>query len=87
MARRQIGHTSAVEIASALLRGREVELVRVTPNQELAALDLLRRHQDKTYSFTDATSFVAMTDRGVAEAFTFDADFDRAGFVMLPGRP
>ena len=85
MARRRIGHATAVRMAETLLSGREMELVHVSRDQEQRALDLLRRHGDKRYSFTDATSFVVMRDRESMEAFTFDADFTRAGFVTLPG--
>ena len=42
-------------------------------------------YEDKVLSFTDCTSFALMRERKLLEAFTFDSDFKRAGFVVLPG--
>ena len=39
------------------------------------ALDLLERHADKRWSFTDCTSFVVMRDLGIDSAFAFDHNF------------
>jgi predicted nucleic acid-binding protein len=35
-------------------------------------------------SLVDRVSFEVMRDLGVTDAFAFDADFTRAGFVTLP---
>jgi predicted nucleic acid-binding protein len=43
----------------------------------------LDRHDERSYSFVDATSFVVMRRRGVSEALAFDGDFSAAGFVEL----
>lgn len=44
-------------------------------------------HEDKVLSFTDSVSFALMRRRGLFEVFTFDADFERAGFLVRPGPP
>jgi predicted nucleic acid-binding protein len=67
-----------------LTTSSEITLVHVTERQERQALRLLRDQSDKRYSFADATSFVVMRDRRLAEALSFDADFAQAGFVTLP---
>jgi uncharacterized protein len=46
---------------------------------ELAALDLLRRHGDKSYSFCDAVSFVVMKRLGIQRAASFDEHFRQIG--------
>lgn len=46
--------------------------------------DIFVTYEDKVLSFTDCTSFALMRQRTLLEAFTFDADFQRAGFVALP---
>ncbi len=47
----------------------------------------LRRHDEREYSFVDATSFVMMRRRRVREALAFDDDFAAAGFVEIRPRP
>jgi predicted nucleic acid-binding protein len=39
---------------------------------------------NKVFSFTDCVSFGMMHTLGIYQAFSFDEDFARAGFVMRP---
>ena len=48
------------------------------------ALACLQRFSDRALSLTDAVSFAVMDARGIREAFTFDRDFEDAGFVVSP---
>jgi predicted nucleic acid-binding protein len=48
------------------------------------ALDVFRKSDRKSWSFTDCTSFALMRDLSVSEAFTFDAHFREAAFQALP---
>ncbi len=50
---------------------------------EEEALRWLRRHDEREYSFVDATSFVLMRSLRIREAFAFDGDFGAAGFTEL----
>jgi uncharacterized protein len=56
---------------------------RVTEDQELAAWAWLRRHDERAYSFVDATSFRVMRDRRLREALAFNQDFAAAGFIEV----
>ena len=47
------------------------------------ALRWLRQHDEREYSFVDATSFALMESLGIHEALAFDGDFAAAGFVEL----
>ena len=58
---------------------------RVTDEQEVAAWAWLRKHDERAYSFVDATSFRVMRDRRLREVFAFDEDFAAAGFVEVRG--
>ncbi len=56
---------------------------RVTEDQERTAWGWLRRHDERVYSFVDATSFRIMRDRRLREALAFDRDFAAAGFIEV----
>ncbi len=43
----------------------------------------LRRHDEREFSFVDATSFAVTRRRRVTEALAFDGDFAAAGFVEV----
>lgn len=60
-------------------------LARATLSEALAAAawTWLRRHDERVYSFVDATSFAYMRHRRIAQALAFDGDFSAAGFVEL----
>ena len=47
------------------------------------SLRWLRQHDEREYSFVDATSFALMRSLRVYEALAFDGDFEAAGFVEL----
>jgi predicted nucleic acid-binding protein len=81
--RRRGGHASAVAFLDMLDRTRRVEVVLVEPELEERALAWLRSHDEREYSFVDATSFVLMRALRVREALAFDGDFAAAGFVEL----
>ncbi len=47
------------------------------------SLRWLRRHDEREYSFVDATSFILMRSLRIREALAFDGDLSAAGFVEL----
>jgi uncharacterized protein len=84
--RRKDGHRSAVAFldrVTALEEQAKLTVQRVTEEQEDKAWRWLRRHDERSYSFVDATSFEVMRDRRLREALAFDQDFAAAGFVEL----
>lgn len=56
----------------------------VNPARAEAAREWFFGWRDKTFSFTDCTSFVVMTELGLKTAFTSDRHFVQAGFEVLP---
>ena len=58
-------------------------MLRVEDDDEQNAWEWLRRHDEREYSFVDATSFALMRRLAIREAFAFDGDFAAAGFVEL----
>jgi predicted nucleic acid-binding protein len=81
--RKRLGHGQAVEFLDAVERSPRVRLVRVTEDLENEALRWLRRHDERRYSFVDATSFALMRSLKTRTAFAFDGDFSAAGFQEL----
>ena len=81
--RRRVGHSAAVGFLDLLDRSGRVRVEHVTPDLESRALRWLRRHDEREFSFVDATSFVLMTSLRAREALAFDGDFTAAGFVEL----
>lgn len=84
LTRCKLSHTLAVEIAHKLYAERIARLFRITPEEEKAALKLFEKYADKTFSFTDCTSFVVMQNLGITQAFTFDKHFQQMGFNQFP---
>ncbi len=67
----------------AATEGNFVEVVFVDEGLHRAAVGLLSRRLDKSYSLCDAVSFILMESRGLREALTTDHHFEQAGFVRL----
>jgi uncharacterized protein len=81
--RRRRGHASAAAFLDTLERTARVEVRHVEPELEEESLQWLRQHDEREYSYVDATSFALMRKLGVREALSFDGDFAAAGFVEL----
>ncbi|MEX0972689.1 MAG: type II toxin-antitoxin system VapC family toxin [Solirubrobacterales bacterium] len=82
--RRKRWHRKAVEFLDSLRAGASnVRVDFISEDIEADALDWLRRHDEREYSFVDATSFAYMRAKGIREALAFDGDFAAAGFTEL----
>jgi predicted nucleic acid-binding protein len=84
--RRKDGHRSALAFldrVDALQEQTKLTVHRVTVEQEEKAWSWLRRHDERSYSFVDATSFEVMRDRRLREALAFDQGFAVAGFIEI----
>lgn len=80
---RGVSHGKAVELMDAIRGSARVEVAPVGEAMSRAAWDWLRQHDERVYSFVDATSFELMRRRSLHEALTFDGDFAAAGFVEV----
>jgi len=82
--RRKLWHGRAVEFLDSVGKAdRYVQVAPVDEQIEDEALRWLRQHDEREYSFVDATSFAYMRARGIQEALAFDGDFAAAGFTEL----
>jgi len=81
--RRRAGHSAAVGFIDRVTELPGLEIVNVDDSTEADAWLWLRRHDEREYSFVDATSFAVMRRRRIREALAFDGDFNAAGFVEV----
>jgi predicted nucleic acid-binding protein len=82
--RRKAWHAKATEMLDNLdAPNSYVQVIRVSEELEDEALRWLRQHDEREYSFVDATSFAYMHAKGISEALAFDGDFAAAGFIEL----
>lgn len=80
---RKVGHAGAVAFLDALTGSARLIVERITVDAEDEAIAWLRRHDERRYSFVDATSFQLMRQLRISRAFAFDGDFSAAGFEEL----
>ncbi|OIN78772.1 PIN domain-containing protein [Mycobacterium malmoense] len=79
---RRCGHRVAVTAAAIRYSGH-VRVEHITAELEEEAWEWLARHDERDYSFVDATSFALMRKKKLRDAYAFDEDFSAAGFVEL----
>jgi len=65
-------------------RQSPMHIERVLPQDEDRAWQIICQYDDKTFTYTDATSFAVMERLGVSRAFAFDDHFRQYGFLALP---
>lgn len=84
--RRKGDHQTALgflDRAALLESSQRLAVHQVAAEQESSAWSWLRQHDERVYSFVDATSFEVMRGRRLREALAFDQDFAAAGFIEL----
>ena len=81
--RRRAGHHVAARALELLETAPRLRIEFISRDLEAEALRWLRRHDEREYSFVDASSFALMRSLRIREAFAFDGDFAAAGFVEL----
>ncbi len=79
----RLGHEVAARTGEFLLDPDMTAFVRVTPEDERNAWRLFLARPDKTYSFTDCTSFALIRRLGLQDVAALDLDFRREGFALV----
>jgi predicted nucleic acid-binding protein len=80
----RVGRAEAIEWGRRFRAGGAVELVRGDEQIESDAWRILEGHDDKLWSYVDATSFALIEREGNGEAFAFDAHFAQRGLRVVP---
>ena len=81
--RRKAGHRSALTFLEMLNGSRRIQVAWIDEDIERTAIRWLRRHDEREFSFVDATSFAFMRANRIHSALAFDGDFEATGFVEL----
>jgi predicted nucleic acid-binding protein len=82
--RRQASHRSAAGVWDRLEGGETAHVVEVGPGHRALARKWFGKYDQLELSLVDCVSFVVMKELGIEEAFTFDDDFRKAGYVTIP---
>jgi predicted nucleic acid-binding protein len=78
--RRRAGYASSMRWLDSVLGRVALTVEPIDPDLEVEAWAWLRVHDERPYSFVDATSFALMRKKRVTDALAFDGDFAAAGF-------
>lgn len=78
------GHEVALGWIKNIRASTVLEVLRVDEETFDRGIELFEKYSDKSLSFTDCTSFALMEKKKIEDAFTFDSDFEKAGFVKCP---
>ncbi len=81
--RRRHGHRAAVRFLDRVDASQRLRVLFLGEDLADAASRWLRRHDERAYSFVDATSFALMRAERIDSALAFDGDFSAAGFREL----
>lgn len=80
----RMGRKEAIEWGRRFRAGAAIELVGLDRHVEDEAWEILEGHDDKRWSYVDATSFALIERHGGREAFAFDVHFAQRGLRVLP---
>lgn len=80
----RVGRREAISWGKIFRESAAIEVLRVDESLEQDAWEILESHDDKSWSYVDATSFALMDREGIDEAFAFDRHFAQRGLKLLP---
>ncbi|HXS32216.1 MAG TPA: PIN domain-containing protein [Solirubrobacterales bacterium] len=80
----RVGRGEAIEWGRRFRSGGAIDLVHLDRPTEERAWEILEGHDDKRWSYVDATSFALIERDGGDEAFAFDVHFSQRGLNVLP---
>jgi predicted nucleic acid-binding protein len=81
--RRRLGHQRTMAWLDRSLAAPNLTTQRIDDELEAEAWAWLRVHDERAYSFVDATSFALMRRLRITDVLAFDGDFAAAGFNEL----
>jgi len=84
-ASKRVGKRKAILIKEKIMASKFIEVVSETNEDWENAWECFEKYSDKDgIDMFDCLSFSIMRRLGIKKAFTFDRDFETAGFIKLP---
>jgi len=80
----RVGRGEAIEWGRRFRAGSAIDLVHLDGPIEERAWEILEQHEDKRWSYVDATSFALLERDGEGEAFALDTHFAQRGLQVIP---
>lgn len=82
----RLGRDRAVDWGTRLRAEPAIRTIRVSEDHESRAWEIILTFSDKTFSYTDATTFAVAEALDIDTAFAFDQHFVQyGGFRVVPG--
>jgi predicted nucleic acid-binding protein len=79
----RLGGRQAFDLLEAIYDG-STNIIRPLVEDEIQAIEYIKRFEDQTLSFTDAVNMAVMVRMGLRNVFSFDWHFTLLGFLVLP---
>jgi predicted nucleic acid-binding protein len=80
---RSLGGAEAADRLSELFASPSIEILRSTKQNDLDALQWMRKYADHEIGYTDCVSFAIMRQHKIRTVFGFDRHFRLAGFDLI----
>jgi uncharacterized protein len=78
------GLNAATAFLDKIKKSRSVRVFWIDEAMFEKAIEVFRHPDNRSWSFTDCSSFALMKELSVTEAFTFDRHFEEAGLGAHP---
>lgn len=78
---RNIDNSVIIDAGEKLLFSKFNRRIRIIDEYFISAWDMVKKISDKSWSFTDCTSFTMMKEMNIKRYLGFDEHFTQAGFI------
>lgn len=79
----RVGYKGSVDFGENVFESKIINIIEINAELRLKAWEFYNKFSDKKLSFTDCTSFAAMSLLDITKSFTFDKHFLQVGFNVL----
>lgn len=79
---RRAGYMFAAERAEKIYASAFIKILRPQEQEEIDAIELLKKYADQSMSYTDCISFTLMKKERIKTVFSFDKHFQYAGYLL-----